>query len=448
MIKPLHFSLLTILIIITGLSSCKKDSQPDTPPDTPPTAPKAKLSLLNGDGQSGIYGDYLPSDLSFKVTPPEGSKTEQYIVQFAMIQGNGIMGYANIYNYSFTPDTAGMIKVKWQLGCNEPKQKTRAYLYKLSATYPGNGMPAAPEDSVTIEASGTKPAGWGRSCGCGNPDMYNAQIITFDKKTLYLASRQLYSSTDGGINWSKVSGVPNTSDIVGAQFNSKGWMYVLTKNDGIFLTKDMNNWQAINNGILDHRDPTGFMVTDDLLMVSFYFDGPYLSTDNGGFWRKLLVDSFSQRYYFMKRHPNGSLYLFDDWGTLFTSKDVGKTWQKVPLGYQYFMSQPHGFEIGADGNLYIGSDDATMARLSPATLQGTAKRYYQWNSWSQQAENIQFYNNDVYFLLRSTPQPGIYSINNNWGRVEVNFNKTIYSYFIKPDGKFLLLSDDGLYYRN
>jgi hypothetical protein len=164
-----------------------------------------------------------------------------------MMQGNGIMGNAYIYNYSFTPDTTGMIKVKWQLSCNEPKQKIRAYLYKLSATYPGNGVPAvAPEDSVTIEASGTKPAGWGRSCRCRIPDMYNAQVITFDKKPLYLASRQLYSSTDGGINWSKVSGVPNTSDVVGVQFNSKGWMYMLTKNDGIFLAKDMKNWQAIN----------------------------------------------------------------------------------------------------------------------------------------------------------------------------------------------------------
>ena len=339
-----------------------------------------------------------------------------------------------------------MVQVHRQLGCNAATQKIKAYVY--AGYYPADGKAIPPEDSVEVQASGVKPAGWGRSCGCNVPDIYNAQVITHDQKTLYLASRELYSSTDGGMNWAKVTSVPKWSEVVGAQFNSKGWMYVLTRYDGVFLSKDLKNWQPINNGILNMRDPTGFMIKDDVLMVSFYFDGPYLTRDNGGFWQKLLVSANSQRFLLFDQHSNGDLYLFDDWGTFFRLKGAGKTWQALQPDYGYYLSQPSSFGIGPDGDLYIGSDDATIAKVSPVTLKGTAKRYYQWNGWSQSVTNIKFYNNDVFYLVRSTPKAGIYSINNHWDRLNLNFQKTILSYFIKPDGSFLLLSDDGLYYLN
>lgn len=441
------FSVKAILLLFIALvlfAGCQKDNKNETTPDPIVVEPKAKISLTTGDKQSGTYGDYLPTDLSFKISVPQGKKIEQYYVQFAMIQGNGIIDNGGGYTMNLFPD--GTLKVKWQLGCNAAMQKIKAYVYANNNL--ASGKAPIPEDSVEVQASGTKPTGWGKSCGCGVPDMFNAQVITHDQKTLYMAARELYSSTDGGMNWDKVSGVPKWSEVVGAQFNSKGWMYVLTKYDGVFLSKDLKSWQAINNGILDKRDPTGFMVKDDVLMVSFYFDGPYLTRDNGGFWQKLIVSGNSQRFMLFNQHSNGDLYLFDDWGTFFRSKDMGKTWQSLKLDYGYYLSQPSGFGIGPDGDLYIGSDDATIAKVSPATLKGTAKRYYEWNASSQSVTNIRFFNNDVFYLVRSTPKPGIYSVNNNWDRLNLNFQKTIVSYFIKPDGSFLLLSNDGLYYRN
>ncbi|MBE5322041.1 hypothetical protein IM793_22995 [Pedobacter sp. MR2016-19] len=432
------------LLMLSLMAGCKKDSDKEKDPES--LLPKAKLSLTGGDKQSGIYGEKLANELSFKITPIEGIKPEQYYLEFAFVQGNGMINGYTIPQSNVQQD--GTAKAIWQLGCNSNAQKIKVYLYAYPTTYTNNGKASVPQDSIEVQATGTKPIGWGKSCGCGVPDMFTAQVTTFDSKTLYLASNKLYSSTDGGMNWYEVAGVPKGSSIVGAQFNTKGWLYVLTKTDGIFYSKDLKNWQAINNGILDKRDPTGFMVKDDTLMVSFYFDGPYITTDNGLFWQKMLVSNSSQRFGFFNKHADGSLYLFDDWGKLFRSKDTGKTWQPILLDYGYYLSQPTGFSIGTDGNLYVGADDAVIAQVSPTTLKGTAKRYYQYNGTSQSVTNIQPSKDDVFYLVRATPNAGVYSMKNNWSKVELNFSKTITSFFIKPDGNFLLLSTDGLYYRN
>lgn len=437
------FLLLAAMIMLTG---CKKDEKPQIKPDVD-IKPAAKISLTSGNSQLGVYGEYLSNELTFKITVPQDQMLTQYYLQFALVQGNGRVDNSEMYSqFNILPD--GTVKVKWQLGCNTPTQKIKAYVY-AQQPYPGDGKPPVPQDSVEIKATGKKPEGWARACGCGIPDVYNTQITTFDHKTLYMVTAgELYTSDDNGINWQKVDGIPKSSGIFSAQFNSKGWLYILTRSDGVLYSRDLKSWQTTNNGIIDKRDPTGFMVKDDVLMVSFYFDGPYISTDNGGFWQKSIVSLNSQRFMFFNKHTDGSLYLFDDWGTLFRSKDTGKSWQSIKLDYGYYLSQPSGFAIGPDGNLYIGSDDATIAQVSPVTLKGTAKRYYEWNSSSQSVANISFFQDDVFYLVRHTPKPGIYSIRNNWGRLELGFGKDIYSYYIKPDGNFLLVGQDGLYYKN
>ncbi|QNK64090.1 hypothetical protein H7F33_06260 [Pedobacter sp. PAMC26386] len=448
MIKPTYYikHLLILFAAVLMLTGCKKGEKPQTEPPLD-TKPKARISLLSGGSQSGAYGEYLSNELTFNITVPQDKKIAEYYLQFALVQGNGIVDNdAMNFQSNILPD--GTAKARWQLGCNTPSQKIKAYVYAYQQSYTGDGKPPVPQDSVEIQATGTKPKGWARACGCGILDIFNAQVTTFDNETLYLVNRELYVSTDNGVNWGKVNGIPKSSDVVSAQFNSKGWLYLLTKSDGVLYSKDLKNWTAINNGIIDKRDPTGFMVKDDVLMVSFYFDGPYITTDNGGFWQKSIVSRDSQRFMLFNKHADGSLYLFDDWGTLFRSKDTGKSWQSIKLDYGYYLSQPSGFAIGPDGNLYIGSDNATIAQVSPVTLKGTAKRYYEWNSSSQSVANISFFKDDVFYLVRNTPKPGVYSIKNNWGRLELGFSKDIYSYYIKPDGNFLLVGQDGLYYKN
>lgn len=438
-----RYFLLTVLICVL-IAGCKKDGNP-----VKNDGPKAKLTLTYGNGQSGIYGQDLHDSLVIKIVPPAGLKASQYTIKFNMVQGNGLIESANSNNFLINPpDINGLVQIKWRLGCNNPNQKVTLYLYADSTFNYNTGLPTGlPDDSLTISASGTKPSGWGRACGCGAPT-YNSKITSFDKKTLYMANNGLYSSTDGGINWYKVTGMPYWATIMDVQFNSQGWMYVLTANNGIYYTKDKVTWQAINNGLLDTRTPTSFLVTDDALFVSFYFDGPYITTNNGGFWQLVLVGFGSQRFYLITHKSGGYIYLFNDWGNLIVSKDVGKTWQEIPLPSQYVNYQAYDLEIGPDGNLYIGSDQATIAIVSPTTGQGSYRSFYQYNASDQPANNIQFFNNNIYFLLNDNPQPGIYNINNNWGKVDLGFTQAINSYYIRQEGTFLLFSTDGFYYNN
>ena len=431
--KPLYF----LILLLTWLQlACKKENHAPAG-----AGPKGHLTLITGNNQSGTYGQDLADSLVVKIVAPSGSSSSKYSIQVNMAQGNGLI--EGIVPNEFLSATLnnGVITLKWRLGCDNPAQKVRVYLYADSLIYNNNAASGVPDDSLTINASGSKPSGWGRSCGCGTP-AYNAKI------SLYLASNGLYSSVDGGTNWYAVKGVPYWSSVTDVQFNDKGWMYVLTANNGIYFSQDIKTWQAINNGILDMRTPTAFTVAGNLMFVSFYFDGPYMTSNNGAFWQKFLVGYGSQRCYLIRRHPNGNIYMFNDWNDLLVSKDTAKTWQLIPLNGQLLNYSAYDLEIGPDGNLYLGSDAATLAIISPLTGQGTFRSFYQYNASTQPTNNINFYNGDVYFLLNANPQPGIYSVNNNWSILNLGFTKTITSYYIRQDGSFLLYSYDGLYYRN
>jgi hypothetical protein len=140
--------------------------------------------------------------------------------------------------------------------------------------------------------------------------------------------------------------------------------------------------------------------------------------------------------------------LFNDFNNLLVSSDNGDSWNSVGLAYQYAPNINYDLEIDKDGTLYIGADNATISAVTPGTYTGQVHSYYQWNGSSQAVNNIQFYNGDVYYLVNSTPTPGIYRKNNNWGGpIDLGFNQTIRYYYIKNDGNFLLVAD-ALYYKN
>jgi hypothetical protein len=372
-------------------------------------------------------------------------------IRYELTQGNGSIVREN--NYYDPPDifimnADGTIDFTWRLGCNNTIQKVRILLYVDSVQYESafSKYYSQPSDSLVITANATKPDGWIRSCGCSEIDHFYSKIISHDENTLYLVNRGLYSSADGGLNWVKVDGIPYWEDIVDAQFNSLGWLYVVTRSYGICYSKDMKNWQFINNGIIDYRDPTAFLVEDSTLIVSFYFDGPYKTNNNGAFWRKMYVDHDAQRFYNFARHPNGDIYFIDDWADLWISKNYGKSWNRVDIEYKYISSINYELKISNSGLIYLGGDNATISEISPVTYQGEMHSYYVWNGSSQSINNIVFRNDDVLYLVNYTPDPGIYSKQNNWNKLDIDFSGTIRSFYPKSDNTFLIGSEGGLYF--
>lgn len=432
----------TLLVLpIFLLLSCEKDEISPTQ-----KAALGKLEVIHGDNQSGYFGEYLSESIVIKAS--SNNVHRKYLIKWEMIQGNGSIeqGYYD-YGEEYYVDSTGLLEIKWKLGCDNNIQKVKLFLY-VDSTENNYGLTyyTQPSDALILTSNGTNPIGWGRSCGCENLDTYYSKIISFDNNTLYLISRGLYISTDDGLNWNKMEGVPDWDNIVDAQFNSFGWLYVLTRDNGICYSKDLQNWEFINNGILDHRYPEAFLVEDSTLFVSFLFDGLYKTSDNGGFWRKLLVGGGGE-YYGISRHPNGDLYVFDKWSDLFVSKNFGYAWEAVAIEYKYVNSPVYDLEIDNNGFIYIGANDATISKLSSDTYTGEIHNYYEMNHSSQHIEDIKILNNIVYFTVNGNPTPGIYS-SQNWQRLELGFNGRISNYYLKKDGTFLLISDDGLYYYN
>jgi hypothetical protein len=410
-----------------------------------------KLTIVSGNNQSGQFGEILKDTIILKVTSKLPSKG--YKITFECIQGNGKLIY-NGGNNTIMADSLGEIRFFWRVGGDNAVQKVRFYVYadSIKSTYGGyyyDTFSKIPSDSITIVSTSDKPKGWGLSCGLDdNIDFFSSDFLSFDNETIYLVNRHLYYSTDGGVNWYKKNNIPGDPEISFARFDSKGWLYLATKNNGIMYSKNLNTWKTINTGILDYRDPTMFLVEDSTLFVSFYFDGPYRTTDNGRFWRKLIVGGDTQRCYFMKRHPDGRLFMFDNWTTFLMSENNGDNWKSVNINSNYTNSIVYDLQIDPNGTIYIGADDATFSAIDSHSFTGYYKYYYQWNSNSQSVERIKRFNNNIYYLVRSTPTPGIYSVNNNWNRIELGFTKPIYNYYLKSDNTFILISNAGCYYFN
>ncbi|MBU2555745.1 MAG: hypothetical protein KKF98_14925 [Bacteroidetes bacterium] len=437
--------LITTLFVLPFffLLSCHKD-------EISPTQKAAfgKLEITHGDNQSGYFGEYLSDAIAIKAS--SNSVHRKYLIKWEMIQGNGSIEQGHYdYGKDFFVDSTGILEIKWRLGCDNNIQKVKMILYVDSARNEYNYLNyySKPSDSLIISANGTKPIGWARSCGCDNLDSYSSKIVSYDNNTLYLVNQGLYSSKDDGLNWYEVEGVPELGNVVDAEFNSLGWLYILTRDNGICYTKDFISWQFINNGILDYRNPTTFFVDDTTLFVSFYFDGPYKTSNNGEFWRKLLVDTHGDRYYHINRHPNGDLYVFDKWDNFWHSTNNGENWVEIDLDYNFTNYKVEDFIIGIDGTLYIGSGDATISIVSSDTYTGTTHSFYEMNNSSQHVEDIQIVNDIVYFTVNGNPTPGIYS-SQNWQRLELGFEGGISNYYLKKDGAFLILSNDGWYYYN
>lgn len=416
---------------------------------------KGKIVLISGNNQSGVYDEYLNNTILFKISP-ENEQTKFYLAySFLNEYGYGSIVGENVFSF-ILPDENNMVEFKWKLGNFPEKQDIKFFLFADSVTieqpYSHIIYHTVPCDSVTITANPIKPKGWVRAY-FEQHNYYNfdfSSICSYDNETLYATvyNSGLFSSKDGGNSWFPVKTVPYWTDVRNIRFNSKGWMYVQTDNNGIFYSKDLENWESINNGILDYRDPTSFYVDDDVLMTSFYFDGPYLSTNNGQFWEKLLIGGYSQRFYHTTRHKGDTLYLFDDWGSFFKSENKGDSWISINIDSYTGHNTPNDFKVGKDGSLYIGTYDAQLSVISSITYTGDIYRYYEWNGSTQYVENITVTDDDIYYLVTHAPKAGLYSKNNEWNKIDLNFKKPIQNYYIREDGTFILISYEGIYYFN
>ena len=414
----------------------------------------ATLEIVNGDHQSGTSGNFLNDTLVLAVKSKLANlKVSDFEILAEMKMGNGKI---ESYNFQWTgsskivsADDKGIFEARWSLGCDKANQVLAFYLFhrdscQVQAILNGSCIPI---DSVTFSATASTPSGWNRSCGIDGTDRYNTKIHKFNEQIFAVSQGSLYKAVKSEtLSWEKLENLPVT-DIYDFGFNSKGWLYLLTDNHGLYLSKDLHTWTATSQGILDPRYPIGLLVEDSVVFASFYFDGLYRLRIAESFWKKLLINGiYWEEYHFPTRHPNGNLYTVDKWDTYWVSTNSGDIWNNIPLEYKYSNYQTEDLKINSSGLIYIGSGDASLAILSPDTYTGQVYSYYQWNASSQFVDNIIFDGNDTYYLVNFTPNPGIYSSKNGWQKVDIGFNKPINQFVIDAEHKFLLGTYEGIYY--
>jgi photosystem II stability/assembly factor-like uncharacterized protein len=438
------------LSILTIALACKHEDEPDPQP-----VMQAKLSIVKGDRQTGFFGEYLPDSLVLKVTPTGTIPAGNFRVSYQITQGNGYMEpinngivYSNTYLQS---DSKGMLKLRWNLGCNALQQKVVFYLYS-------NDCPAVdlqnnkclPIDSVSFAAAAKQPSGWSRACGVGSSFSFQPSFASHQNRIYFVNGGVAYSSTDGGINWNAFP-ASTPQDIRFLKCNSQGYLYALTENKGVFYSRDQGvSWTEINTGILDHRYPLALVVEDDNLFVSFYFDGLYRSKNNGAFWKKLLIEGkYHEEYQYITRVPNGDLFLFDKWSTLFKSSNNGDKWQRQSLNYRYSSGTKGEMAIDHAGHLVIGDEyNGYLAVLSPATLTGEVVSFYTPETHSTcTVRQITPYQDKLYFAVTGNLKPGVYFGNQgNYTYAHPGLETRVEAFHVKNDGSLLLVNSSGLYY--
>jgi hypothetical protein len=428
-----------VILMTVGLwtfASCKKHG-PDT---SGPLV--AKLEIVSGDGQSGYYDELLAEPVVVKLI--SSNPLRRYYVSDSD-DGKGL------FSISSDDHTRNF---EWRLSNYPGKPEKKIYLYEV-IIIPANGdikeaySDPYLTDEITFFANPVKPKGWVRAY-VDDPLLYDfkgARVHSFDDKTLYVAHplKGMYSSNDGGMTWSVPEKIPEQDNIADIRFNNKGWMYLQTKEHGIFYSREHEYWQNISIGISDYRQPVSFWVDDEILMTGFYFSGLHLSSDNGASWRQITVDpQEGGRYYNLARTGN-MLYLFDGEGHFRKSGDLGESWETIDLG----LSNPEELRIGPDGLLYIGTNNNKLAVISPETFTGDVHDYYESGGNSDQYVNrISFVGDDVYYMVNNSSNAGLYRKSNDWGKVELDFDQPVLNYLAKKDGTLLLISENGIYYYN
>ncbi|HST59258.1 MAG TPA: Ig-like domain-containing protein, partial [Longimicrobium sp.] len=93
--------------LILALAACDERT-PSTPP---PGATPSALRVSAGDGQTGVVGAELPSELAVEVVDAAGRPLAGIAVQFAVVAGGGRVAAATA-----TSDASGLARTRWTLG--------------------------------------------------------------------------------------------------------------------------------------------------------------------------------------------------------------------------------------------------------------------------------------------------------------------------------------------
>ena len=182
-------------------------------------------------------------------------------------------------------------------------------------------------------------------------------ILIYSDSVLYAGTRQdgIYTSIDGGINWSYNGLSGHYISSFGK--NSEGHIFVGdlsadTSKSGVYRSIDNGlSWIRMNQGLTFNIVNVLAVIQSDYVIASTFShngisSGIYRTTDNGNSWIKMHstgVVSFGV-------HPNS--YIFAGATGIILSKDDGENWM-----HNFAMPvYPNAFGFSSDGHVFCGTN--------------------------------------------------------------------------------------------
>ncbi len=235
--------------------------------------------------------------------------------------------------------------------------------------------------------------------------------VSADAKTLVASGNGgMIRSTDGGMTWTPLAGPPAEPYYYSFSYIPIGGSDILASNySTLWLSRDAGqSWAKISmpGGVNSYSfSGDSFRRVDaSSLLASDAQGAMHLSKDNGQTWTKVFtaVDSGSGYYYGQSAvvgfadAKNG--FMTDAANKSYATKDGGITWEPKSVGFNgarsiQFVNKQAGWLVGGDGRLYK-STDLGQSWTNVATASGVSltAAYFQTEllGWSQRYSGAQF----------------------------------------------------------
>jgi len=143
------------------------------------------------------------------------------------------------------------------------------------------------------------------------------------------SNKELFRSEDNGLTWSKISTLINAA--YNFTYGTDGKMYA-TSAGGIAISTDLGvTWErkqiTLDGSITDIEiTNSGYIVACEYYGYGTYFNGVYISTNNGNQWTKVTSGLDGEEIVGMCKDSFGNLYLITWKGAIFKSSNQGYNW--------------------------------------------------------------------------------------------------------------------------
>ncbi len=159
---------------------------------------------------------------------------------------------------------------------------------------------------------------------------------------------KIYSSVDGGTNWTRINEGMNTGYIWGIAIDSLTNNYYVATSQGVFVSSDHSTWTPLNINY-DVRAIT--FDRNNNLYAGTWGNGVFKSTDNGTTWTEINTGLTNLAVHALVVNSANNLFVGTFGGGVYKSVDHGNNWNSLNGPYDHIWS------LGVNSNdmLFVGT---------------------------------------------------------------------------------------------